>query len=131
MTGQLLGAGGLANRIVDFTNLFVGRLPGGALHRQFGRLHVFRQPLGVGGRGHLGHRLGHDPDHAGGHREPVPLLTPSAAGVQSGIPSNAPKGFDSPAGDRLILRRIFPPVTLRSTVHAAVIRKNQENPCET
>lgn len=29
MTGQLLGAGGLANRIVDFTNLFVGRLPGG------------------------------------------------------------------------------------------------------
>lgn len=29
MTGQLLGAGGLANRIVDFANLFVGRLPGG------------------------------------------------------------------------------------------------------
>jgi TRAP-type C4-dicarboxylate transport system permease large subunit len=30
MTGQLLGAGGLANRIVDFANLFVGRLPGGS-----------------------------------------------------------------------------------------------------
>jgi tripartite ATP-independent transporter DctM subunit len=29
MTGQLLGAGGLANRIVDFANLFFGRLPGG------------------------------------------------------------------------------------------------------
>jgi tripartite ATP-independent transporter DctM subunit len=29
MTGQLLGAGGLANRIVDFANIFVGRLPGG------------------------------------------------------------------------------------------------------
>src|SRR5512136_2299836 len=29
MTGQLLGAGGLANRIVDFANVFVGRLPGG------------------------------------------------------------------------------------------------------
>jgi len=29
MTGQLLGAGGLASRIVDFANLFVGRLPGG------------------------------------------------------------------------------------------------------
>jgi tripartite ATP-independent transporter DctM subunit len=29
LTGQLLGEGGLANRIVDFTNLFVGRLPGG------------------------------------------------------------------------------------------------------
>ena len=29
MTGQLLGAGGLANRIVAFANLFVGRLPGG------------------------------------------------------------------------------------------------------
>jgi tripartite ATP-independent transporter DctM subunit len=29
MTGQLLGAGGLATRIVDFANLFVGRLPGG------------------------------------------------------------------------------------------------------
>ena len=30
MTGQLLGAGGLANRIVDLANLFVGRLPGGS-----------------------------------------------------------------------------------------------------
>jgi tripartite ATP-independent transporter DctM subunit len=29
LTGQLLGAGGLANRIVDFANVFVGRLPGG------------------------------------------------------------------------------------------------------
>jgi tripartite ATP-independent transporter DctM subunit len=29
MTGQLLGAGGLATRIVDFANVFVGRLPGG------------------------------------------------------------------------------------------------------
>jgi tripartite ATP-independent transporter DctM subunit len=29
MTGQLLGAGGLANRIVEFANVFVGRLPGG------------------------------------------------------------------------------------------------------
>jgi tripartite ATP-independent transporter DctM subunit len=29
MTGQLLGAGGLANRIIDSANLFVGRLPGG------------------------------------------------------------------------------------------------------
>jgi tripartite ATP-independent transporter DctM subunit len=29
MTGQLLGAGGLANRIVDFANVFVGRFPGG------------------------------------------------------------------------------------------------------
>jgi len=29
MTGQLLGEGGLANRIVNFANLFVGRLPGG------------------------------------------------------------------------------------------------------
>jgi tripartite ATP-independent transporter DctM subunit len=29
MTGQLLGAGGLANRIVDFASVFVGRLPGG------------------------------------------------------------------------------------------------------
>ncbi len=29
MTGQLLGAGGLANRIIDFANLFFGRLPGG------------------------------------------------------------------------------------------------------
>src|SRR5512133_1393755 len=29
LTGQLLGAGGLANRIVDFANIFVGRLPGG------------------------------------------------------------------------------------------------------
>jgi len=29
LTGQLLGAGGLANRIVAFANLFVGRLPGG------------------------------------------------------------------------------------------------------
>jgi tripartite ATP-independent transporter DctM subunit len=29
LTGQLLGEGGLANRIVDFANLFVGRLPGG------------------------------------------------------------------------------------------------------
>jgi len=33
MTGQLLGAGGLANRIVDFANVFVGRLPGGIEHR--------------------------------------------------------------------------------------------------
>jgi len=29
LTGQLLGAGGLANRIVAFANVFVGRLPGG------------------------------------------------------------------------------------------------------
>jgi tripartite ATP-independent transporter DctM subunit len=29
LTGQLLGAGGLATRIVDFANVFVGRLPGG------------------------------------------------------------------------------------------------------
>ena len=29
LTGQLLGAGGLANRIIDFANVFVGRLPGG------------------------------------------------------------------------------------------------------
>jgi tripartite ATP-independent transporter DctM subunit len=29
LTGQLLGEGGLANRIVDFTNVFVGRIPGG------------------------------------------------------------------------------------------------------
>jgi tripartite ATP-independent transporter DctM subunit len=29
LTGQLLGEGGLANRIVAFANLFVGRLPGG------------------------------------------------------------------------------------------------------
>lgn len=29
LTGQLLGAGGLANRIVEFANVFVGRLPGG------------------------------------------------------------------------------------------------------
>jgi len=29
LTGQLLGEGGLANRIVSFANLFVGRLPGG------------------------------------------------------------------------------------------------------
>lgn len=29
LTGQLLGEGGLANRIVDLANLFVGRLPGG------------------------------------------------------------------------------------------------------
>jgi tripartite ATP-independent transporter DctM subunit len=29
MTGQLLGSGGLATRIVDFANVFVGRLPGG------------------------------------------------------------------------------------------------------
>lgn len=29
LTGQLLGAGGLANRIVALANLFVGRLPGG------------------------------------------------------------------------------------------------------
>lgn len=29
LTGQLLGEGGLANRIVNFANLFVGRLPGG------------------------------------------------------------------------------------------------------
>jgi tripartite ATP-independent transporter DctM subunit len=29
LTGQLLGAGGLASRIVDFANVFVGRLPGG------------------------------------------------------------------------------------------------------
>jgi tripartite ATP-independent transporter DctM subunit len=29
MTGQLLGAGGLANRIVDFANVFFGRFPGG------------------------------------------------------------------------------------------------------
>jgi tripartite ATP-independent transporter DctM subunit len=29
LTGQLLGEGGLANRIVEFANLFVGRLPGG------------------------------------------------------------------------------------------------------
>src|SRR5512142_3207377 len=29
LTGQMLGEGGLANRIVDFANLFVGRLPGG------------------------------------------------------------------------------------------------------
>ena len=28
-TGQILGAGGLANRIVNFANLFFGRLPGG------------------------------------------------------------------------------------------------------
>jgi tripartite ATP-independent transporter DctM subunit len=29
LTGQILGEGGLANRIVDFTNIFLGRLPGG------------------------------------------------------------------------------------------------------
>ena len=29
LTGQLLGEGGLANRIVNFTNVFVGRVPGG------------------------------------------------------------------------------------------------------
>lgn len=29
LTGQLLGAGGLANRIIDFANLLVGRFPGG------------------------------------------------------------------------------------------------------
>lgn len=29
LTGQLLGEGGLAERIIKFTNLFVGRLPGG------------------------------------------------------------------------------------------------------
>src|SRR5512147_2942073 len=29
LTGQLLGEGGLANRIVDLANIFVGRLPGG------------------------------------------------------------------------------------------------------
>ena len=29
MTGQILGEGGLANRIINFTNVFVGRLPGG------------------------------------------------------------------------------------------------------
>ena len=29
LTGQLLGEGGLANRIINFTNIFVGRLPGG------------------------------------------------------------------------------------------------------
>ncbi|HYD39615.1 MAG TPA: TRAP transporter large permease [Anaeromyxobacter sp.] len=29
LTGQILGEGGLANRIVRFANLFVGRLPGG------------------------------------------------------------------------------------------------------
>lgn len=29
LTGQILGEGGLAERIVKFTNLFVGRLPGG------------------------------------------------------------------------------------------------------
>lgn len=29
LTGQILGEGGLANRIVAFANLFVGRLPGG------------------------------------------------------------------------------------------------------
>ena len=29
LTGQLLGAGGLANRIINFANLLVGRFPGG------------------------------------------------------------------------------------------------------
>jgi tripartite ATP-independent transporter DctM subunit len=29
LTGQILGEGGLANRIVSFTNVFVGRIPGG------------------------------------------------------------------------------------------------------
>jgi tripartite ATP-independent transporter DctM subunit len=29
LTGQLLGEGGLANRIINFANIFVGRLPGG------------------------------------------------------------------------------------------------------
>lgn len=29
LSGQIMGAGGLANRIVNFANIFFGRLPGG------------------------------------------------------------------------------------------------------
>ena len=34
-----------------------------AFHRQLGGLHVLREPLRLRRRRHLGHRLGHDPDH--------------------------------------------------------------------